>query len=205
VQLAYADALRLAGRTNEARVIYRRLAATSSDAAVASASKRQLGQPSPTPTDEASADEADETQAADASRPAGGAAAATQPRDDASRTPDAPPASPTPQPTAATAPSRASSGSPSEQYQRGLALWPTNRAAAVAEFRSAAERGNSDASYYLGLSIAEGRDPRALKRAELVAAIVHFGRARRGKFRGQSAAYEEQLGRELDRRRNDER
>jgi TPR repeat protein len=84
-------------------------------------------------------------------------------------------------------------------------LWPTNRAAAVAEFRSAAERGNSDASYYLGLSIAEGRDPRALKRAELVAAIVHFGRARRGKFRGQSAAYEEQLGRELDRRRNDER
>jgi hypothetical protein len=80
-------------------------------------------------------------------------------------------------------------------------LWPTNRAAAVAEFRSAAERGNSDASYYLGLSIAEGRDPRALKRAELVAAIVHFGRARRGKFRGQSATYEEQLGRELDRRR----
>jgi hypothetical protein len=80
-------------------------------------------------------------------------------------------------------------------------LWATNRGAAVAEFRAAAERGNNDASYYLGLSIAEGRDPRALKRADLVAAIVHFGRARRGKFRAQAVTYEEQLGRELDRRR----
>jgi tetratricopeptide (TPR) repeat protein len=204
VQLAYADTLRLAGRTNDARAIYRRLAETSSDATVAAASKRQLGQPSPTPLDEEADGEEADIRTADAARTAG----ATTTRDDASRPPDAPSASPTTTTTTtppATAPSRASSGSPSDQYQRGVALWPTNRAAAVSEFRSAAERGNSDASYYLGLSIAEGRDPRSLKRAELVAAIVHFGRARRGKFRGQSATYEEQLGRELDRRRNDER
>jgi tetratricopeptide (TPR) repeat protein len=196
VQLAYADTLRLAGRTTEARVIYRRLAETSSDAAVAAASKRQLAQPTPSPVDEETAGDEAETRTADASRPAG----AATPRDDASQPAAALSASPTPQAPAA-APPRASSGSPSDQFQRGLVLWTTNRAAALAEFRSAAERGNSDASYYLGLSIAEGRDPRSLKRAELVAALVHFGRARRGKFRGQSVTYEEQLGRELDRRR----
>ncbi|HEV2879805.1 MAG TPA: tetratricopeptide repeat protein [Pyrinomonadaceae bacterium] len=206
VQLAYADTLRLAGRTNEARAIYRRLAETSADAQVAAASKRQLGQPAPSPTSEdaAEADNAN-TQLADATRPAtaeGGTSAATPRNGDANRQPDAPTATPTPAPPTSPAPPRASSGSPSDQYQRGVALWTTNRAAAIAEFRAAAGRGNSDASYYLGLSIAEGRDPRTLKRAELVAALVHFGRARRGKFRGQSVTYEEQLGRELDRRRN---
>lgn len=207
VQLAYADALRMAGRSAEARAIYRRLA-TSADADVAAASKRQLGQPTPSPTTDEEVEAAREQALETARGDAVGRA------EDASRT--TPPASalPAPQPTPArvetassststtNAPPRASSGSPSEQYQRGVGLWATNRAAAVAEFRAAAERGNSDASYYLGLSIAEGRDPRALKRAELVAAIVHFGRARRGKFRAQSVSYEEQLGRELDRRRS---
>jgi len=211
VQLAYADTLRLAGRTTDARVIYRRLAENSSDAQVVAASKRQLGQPSPSPTAEDTADA--DAEIADAVRAAGGATAAT--RDDANRPPETSPAAPAPQPTAGRAdggtdassssPPRASAGSPSDQYQRGVALWTTNRGAALAEFRAAADRGNSDASYYLGLSIAEGRDPRTLKRADLVAAIVHFGRARRGKFRSQSVTYEEQLGRELDRRRNDER
>lgn len=215
VQLAYADALRLSGRTLEARSIYRRLAA-SSDAEVANASKQQLGQPTPTPSDE-------DAEAADAhnSETTARETAAARAAEEATRTPDASSALPTPEPSnarnatpttattattasakATTAPAKASSGSPSEQYQRGVGLWATNRAAAVAELRAAAERGNSDASYYLGLSIAEGRDPRALKRAELVAAIVYFGRARRGKFRAQSVAYEEQLGRELDRRRS---
>jgi tetratricopeptide (TPR) repeat protein len=194
VQLAYANALRLAGRTGEARAIYRRLAETSSDEQVAAASKRQLGQPTPTPSEEDAANA--NLQTADAAR--AGEAATT--REQASRPPETASASPTPLPTAT--PSRASSGSPSDQYQRGVALWPTNRTAAISEFRAAAARGNSDASYYLGLSITEGRDPRSLKRADLVAALVHFGRARRGKFRGQSITYEEQLGRELDRRRN---
>ncbi|HEY1403311.1 MAG TPA: tetratricopeptide repeat protein, partial [Pyrinomonadaceae bacterium] len=197
VQLAYADALRLAGRTGEARVIYRRLAETSSDEQVAAASKRQLGQPTPSPTGEDAADADTGLQTADARA---GASPTPSPREQAMRLPETSSASPTPQPT--TTPSRTSSGSPSDQYQRGVALWPTNRTAALSEFRAAATRGNSDASYYLGLSITEGRDPRSLKRADLVAALVHFGRARRGKFRAQSVSLEEQLGRELDRRRN---
>ncbi|HEV7905076.1 MAG TPA: hypothetical protein VGO96_14640 [Pyrinomonadaceae bacterium] len=207
VQLAYADALRLSGRASEARTIYRRLAA-SSDAEVAAASKQQLGLPSPTPADE-------DTEAADAHTETAARETNAARAEETARTPDGSSALPTPDPSstrnappatstttnAPPAPARASTGSPSEQFGRGVGLWATNRAAAVAEFRAAAERGNSDASYYLGLSIAEGRDPRALKRADLVAAIVHFGRARRGKFRAQAATYEEQLGRELDRRR----
>jgi tetratricopeptide (TPR) repeat protein len=208
VQLAYADALRLFGRTSEARVIYRRLAA-SSDPEVASASKQQLGQPTPTPTDEDTETADAHTAEATARETAAARAEETGRTKDASNalpTPDPANARPTPATTATAAtnnaPAKASTGSPSEQYQRGLGLWATNRAAAIAEFRAAAERGNSDASYYLGLSIAEGRDPRSLKRADLVAAIVYFGRARRGKFRAQSVTYEEQLGRELDRRRS---
>ncbi|HEV2801452.1 MAG TPA: tetratricopeptide repeat protein [Pyrinomonadaceae bacterium] len=206
VQLAYADTLRLAGRTNEARTIYRRLAENSSDAQVVAASKRHLGQPSPTPTDEETDDADTGAQTADATRTPG---ATTATREDATRPPETASASPTPPPAAvrgesatdSNAPPRASSGSPSDQYQRGVALWTVNRSAALAEFRASAERGNADASYYLGLSIAEGRDPRVLRRAELVAALVHFGRARRGRFRAQSVTYEDQLGRELDRRR----
>lgn len=211
VQLNYADALRMSGRNAEARVIYRRLA-SSPDAEVASASRQQLAQPTPSPTGEI-VDEA-KAQALETAR-AGGARTP-----EASRTPEAAFATPTPQPPAATAaarpeptaaaaaattaPTKVSRASPSEHYQRGVGLWATNRGAAVAELRSAAERGNADASYYLGLSIAEGRDPRALKRAELVAALVHFGRARRSsRFRAQSITYEEQLGRELDKRRNE--
>ncbi|HEX8456883.1 MAG TPA: tetratricopeptide repeat protein [Pyrinomonadaceae bacterium] len=206
VQLAYADTLRLAGRTAQARAVYQRLAENSSDAQVVAASRRHLGQPSPTPDGEDTDDAANGTQTADATRTAG---ASNATRDDATRTPENASATPAPQPatargesaTESNAPPRASAGSPSEQYQRGVALWTVNRAAALAEFRAAAERGNADASYYLGLGIAEGRDPRALRRAELVAALVHFGRARRGRFRAQSVTYEEQLGRELDRRR----
>ena len=207
VQLAYADALRLSGRASEARVIYRRLAA-STDAEVAAASRQQLGLPSPTPADE-DAEDADAHTAETAARES------TARAEETARTTEGSTALPTPEPSATrnapppttatttnnNAPAKASTGSPSEQYQRGVGLWASNRAAAVAEFRAAAERGNSDASYYLGLGIAEGRDPRALKRAELVAAIVHFGRARRGRFRAQAATYEDQLGRELDRRR----
>jgi tetratricopeptide (TPR) repeat protein len=204
VQLAYADALRLSGRNAEARVIYRRLA-SSPDAKVADASKLQLGQPKPSPTNEA----VDEAKA-QALKTAEATARETN------RTPEASSAPPAPQPSVAagpestaatttTAPRKVSPASPSEHYERGVSLWATNRGAAVAEFRAAAARGNADASYYLGLSVAEGRDPRLLKRAELVAALVHFGQARKGRFRAQSLTYEEQLGRELDRRRNDQR
>jgi tetratricopeptide (TPR) repeat protein len=202
VQLAYADALRLSGRNAEARVIYRRLA-SSPDAKVADASKLQLGQPKPSPTNEA-VDKA-KAQALETAEAAG----ETNRTSEASSAPPAPQPSVTahPESTAATttAPRKVSPASPSEHYERGVSLWATNRGAAVAEFRAAAASGNADASYYLGLSVAEGRDPRLLKRAELVAALVHFGQALKGRFRAQSLTYEEQLGRELDRRRNDQR
>ena len=82
-----------------------------------------------------------------------------------------------------------------------MTLWPQNRAAAVAEFRVAANKGNPDAFYYLGLSIAENKDPSDLKRPELLAALEYFQRARPGKFGAQAQRYENQLGREYDRRR----
>lgn len=197
VQLAYADALRRAGRTAEARTIYRRLA-SSTDAAVARASKQQLRQ-----TERPDADDDGDTaraQAEETEREQARAEANRTAEDNASATlalkPAAPRAEPPPPAT-----SNTSALSPAERYQRGVNLWATNRAAAVMEFRAAAERGHADANYYLGLSLAEGRDPRALKRAELIAALVHFGRARKSKFRAQAATYEDRLGRELDRRR----
>lgn len=200
VQLSYADALRMSGRTGEARKIYRRLA-SSPDAEVAGASKQQLEESAPPPATDENFEGA-EAQPVETGR----APARTE---GLGRTSEASSAPRTSQPSVTrgevTTPAASPdtfARSPSEHYQRGVALWATNRAAAVADFRVAAERGNADASYYLGLSLAEGRDPRTLKRAELVAALVYFGRARKSKFRAQSATYEEQLGRELDRRRS---
>ena len=103
VQLAYADALRLSGRNAEARVIYRRLA-TSTDAQVAAASKRQLGEPTPSPTTDEEAEAARE-QALETARANAGRA------EDASRTTPETSASPAPQPTAARAESASSSSS----------------------------------------------------------------------------------------------
>jgi len=197
VQLSYADALRLAGRAAEARPIYRRLS-SSSDAEVARASRQHIEQLTPPAT--AIAAERNRTQPDDADA---ASAEANRPPESVSLPP------PMPKPSAAreevATPARPESVSPGEHYQRGASLWATNRAAAITEFRAAAEGGNADASYYLGLSLVEGRDPRDLKRADLVAALVHFGRARKSRFRAPAATYEEQLGRELDRRRSAER
>ncbi|MER3427624.1 MAG: hypothetical protein C4334_05925, partial [Pyrinomonas sp.] len=113
---------------------------------------------------------------------------------------------PAPQPTppAVTAPSPLpNTPSPRERFERGVALWSQNRAAALEEFRAASRAGVSDAYYYLGLSIAEGRDPRQLSRAELVSALYYFQMARAGGGRtaAQARRYEERLGQEYDRRR----
>ncbi|MBA3440803.1 MAG: sel1 repeat family protein, partial [Pyrinomonadaceae bacterium] len=91
--------------------------------------------------------------------------------------------------------------SASDSYSRGVQLWSQNRTAAVAEFRQAATSGNPDAYYYLGLSIAEGRDPQTLNRSELLSALEYFQRARGGRFGASARRYEEQLGNEVDRRR----
>ncbi|MGH9943343.1 MAG: hypothetical protein ACRD9R_13420, partial [Pyrinomonadaceae bacterium] len=84
-------------------------------------------------------------------------------------------------------------------------LWAANRSASLAEFRAAASAGHPDANYYLGLGMAEGRDLQTLQRAELVAALGYFQRARSGRFAAQARSYEDQLGREYDKRRKSER
>lgn len=91
---------------------------------------------------------------------------------------------------------------PNEHYNCGVELWMSNRAAAVKEFQAAADGGDPDAYYYLGLNFAEGRDPSTLQRAELVAALRFFQLAQHGRFRVEARSYEELLGKEYDRRRN---
>ncbi len=185
LQLAYADALRLAGRVDNARALYRRLAA-SPLADVARTSKQRLLEASapPPPNETASAPKRNEVTTV---------------------VNNAPPASlapvPTPTRPTAVAPSAPVALSPAEHFQRGVELWSSKRAAAATEFRAAASAGNADAYYYLGLSLAEGRDPHALGRAELVAALDYFQRARASRFSAQARRYEDQLGQEFDRRR----
>lgn len=186
LQLAYADALRLAGRTDDARAVYRRLAA-SPLVDVARTSRQRLAEASapPPPNQTASASTRSNSTTEINNVPPAPASHAPAPTPPEPNTP-APPA-----------PALSSA----DHYQRGVELWPANRAAAANEFRAAAGAGNADAYYYLGLSLAEGRDPHTLGRAELVAALEYFQRARNGRFGAQARRYEDQLGQEFDRRR----
>ena len=188
--LAYADALRLSGRAEEARAIYQKLSATSV-AEVASAARQHLAEiaaaqtaPSPEPT---RPPEAAQSQTTDATQPPPASSVPTPAQQ----------AAPTPAPTT---PAQKTALTPEEHYTRGVSLWSSNRAAALQEFRAAGN--HPDANYYLGLSYVEGRDLRSLNRAALVAALQHFQIARRGRFSGQAQQYERQLGREFDRLRN---
>ncbi len=187
LQLAYANALRLAGRTNDAQALYRRLAA-SPLADVARTSKQRVKELSTATTTDTAAN----APVRDAGTTAANNAQPTPASNTPAPTPPRSPAVPTPVPAAL---------SPAEHYQRGMELWPANRAAAAAEFRAAAAAGNADAYYYLGLNLAEGRDPHALGRAELVSALEYFQRARASHFSAQARRYEDQLGQEFDRRR----
>jgi hypothetical protein len=200
LQLAYADALRLAGRTREAQTLYKRLA-TSRVEEIARASRQQLASTDATNTNAnanknanaahvADAATTNATNAARAIVESSRASAETSHAADANKNSAAPRATPLP-----------ASASPKEHYERGLQLWRANRAAALAEFADAAQKGNPDANYYLGLNLAEGRDPRAMKRGELIAALTYFQRARRSHFAPDARRYEDSLAREYDRRR----
>ncbi len=187
LQLAYADALRLAGRTDNAQALYRRLA-TSPLADVARTSKQHVKELNTTTTSETVTNapmHGAGTTAASNTQPT---PASNMPTPTPPRLPAAPVAAPV-------------ALSPAEHYQRGVELWASNRAAAAAEFRAAAGAGNADAYYYLGLNLAEGRAPHALGRAELVSALAYFQRARASRFSAQAQRYEDQLGQEFDRRR----
>ncbi len=87
--------------------------------------------------------------------------------------------------------------------RRDLDWWSTDRPSATSEFRGAASvGGHPDSYYYRGLSLAEGRDPRALDRSTLLAALEYFQRARPSVYAKQARRYEDRLGKEYDRRRN---
>jgi tetratricopeptide (TPR) repeat protein len=185
LRLSYAEALRLAGRAEEARAVYQRLISSAS-AEIAQSAREQLAKLPPahtTPTPEPGR----------SPRPTPTQMNATPTVTPAMSTP-----TPTPVPTPTPEP-RPVAMTPAEHYARGVELWSSNRAAAVAEFRAA--QSIPDAHYYLGLSIAEGRDPASLNRADLVSALFHFQTAQSGPHGAQARRYADQLGRELDRRR----
>ncbi|HYO62845.1 MAG TPA: tetratricopeptide repeat protein, partial [Pyrinomonadaceae bacterium] len=194
--LSYAEALRLSGKPEEARAFYERLS-TSTFADVASSARQRLS--------ELASAQASPASSPDPQRDAR-AQAAGQPASQPflSPSPQQPPpaqATPTP-PPARVEPTPAPAHTAAEHFARGEQLWSSNRQQALGEFRSAAAKGNTDAYYYLGLAIVQGRDPGSLQRAELVMALQYFQNARRGgRFRAESQRYEDQLGREFDRRR----
>lgn len=194
--LSYADALRLSGRAEEARQLYERLG-SSNAADVAAAARQRLAElpgvaatPAPAPT---------QHQGAQPTPTPGAETASHAP------TPAPPPAQPTPAPPQPTpTPAPPAPASPADRYGRGVQLWTSDRAAALAEFRAAAAGGNPDAHYYLGLAYVEGRGAGSLKRAEVVAALQHFQLAQRGGGRhaSQARGYAQQLEKEFDRLRN---
>ena len=194
-QLSYAEALNLAGRAEEARALLERLS-SSGAADVAAAARQRLSDlasaaaaPTPAPTHEA--------------RPDADQQASAQTQAESAPTPQAtPPPQATPQPT----PQAAGAGlSPDERYRRGVELWGSNRAAAVSEFIAASRGGHPDAYYYLGLNLVEGRDLSTLKRAEVVSALAYFQNAQRGPHAAQSRRYAQQLEKEYDRIRSQQR
>lgn len=198
--LAYAESLRLSGRARDAQEFYRRLAA-SPVADVANAARQHLSEfASLAPTPSASPDPArDERDALNQNR------AVQTPQSVAQSSPTLAP-QPTPAivvnapPTAP--PARTENLSGGEHFKRGEQLWSSNRAAALSEFRAATGKGNRDAYYYLGLAVIEGKDPRTLHPALLGAAYQYFQNAMRsGKFRSEARRYEQLLGDEVDRRR----
>ncbi len=187
----YAEALRRSGLADEARAVYQRLA-SSPDPEVSGRAQRLLeesarAQPTPAPTQVPGAQPSP--------TPGVEIAAVIQPA------PTPVPAQPTPPPPTPT-PAPPAPASPSERYGRGVRLWPSNRGAALEEFRAAAAGGNFDAHYYLGLAYVEGRNAGSLKRAEVVAALQHFQLAQRGgQHASQARGYAQQLEKEFDRLR----
>lgn len=183
--LSYADALRQAGRADEARAVYQKLSSATQPEIAAAARQRlaELAQPTPTPSP-------------------GQKNSTATPTPNTTPTPQTtptPPSAPTPQPTPPPQPTRPPELSPTESYQRGVQLWSSNRGEALALFRRAAQAGNPDAHYYLGLSYVEGRDLSRLNRAEIVAALAHFQHAQRGQNAARARQLAQQLEKEFDR------
>jgi DNA-binding SARP family transcriptional activator len=204
LQLAYADALRLSGREHEAQSLYKRLA-NSRVGEVARASRQQLADANANESKNTNAN-ADTNSNVNRAQSAGANVNSSNSAAHEARTVETPRAG---EAGSGATQSRTSSAtlpadaSPHDHYERGVQLWRTNRAAALTEFGAASQRGNADADYYLGLNLAEGREPRALKHAELLAALTFFQNARRSHFSADARRYEDALVREYDRRRSE--
>jgi tetratricopeptide (TPR) repeat protein len=184
-RLQYADALRLAGRTDEARPIYQQLARSNTPPIAQAARERLAGfataEPVPSRLPSASPSPGEERVALDPNR-------------QVTAIPTPPVMTQIPAPT----PRQAAATTPAEHYERGVQLWSSNRAAALNEFRAA---GTPDARYYLGLNSVENRNLQSLNQAALIGALGHFSAARGGRFSAQAARYHQQLTQEFDRRR----
>jgi tetratricopeptide (TPR) repeat protein len=176
--LDYAQALILAGHTEEARAIYQRVAASSQPDA-ASKAKQQLAQLPLMPSANANAN-------------ANTQATPRDPRADQTENHNAPAQPTPPQPT----PSAPAAPTPSPTVQPTPAPQPTpandNRAPVT----------DADAYYERGMNIVRGRDLKALPRAELLQALEYFQRALGGTRRAEAARQIQILGREYDRRKN---
>lgn len=148
------------------------------------------------PNSQAEQNVAPEFSATTQTRPAGNPLPGTATKSFAGAGTPADAGKPTPQKQAAQARTAA------EHFTRGEQLWSSSRQQAVAEFLAAADKGSADAYYYLGLAMLQGRDLSSLQRGDLETALQYFKEARRGsRFRAEARRYEDQLGREFDRRR----
>jgi tetratricopeptide (TPR) repeat protein len=191
--LGYADALIMAGKVKEAEAIYQRLSSSSSQD-IASIAKKHLAMIKEKSTAQIQKIVSKETQ----KRLILTELPQSVPTPNIGEILSSP--SPTPTPEASSPPKEFT---PIERYNRGVELWSQNRAAAVIEFQAA--KNVPDAHYYLGLVIAEGRDPSSLSRAELVSALLHFQIAQNSRHGTQSRQYADQLGLEYDRRKRQQK
>ena len=178
--LDYAQALLLAGRTEEARSIYQRLAASGSPE-TADKAKRQLAQLPLLPSANANANANANAQAPP-----------REPRVDQTENSNAE-APPTPQPTPSASPTPAPTVQPT----------PAPTPASTPANNNSAQQTDADADshYDRGMNIIRGRDLKSLPRAELLQALGYFQRAQSGTHRAEASRYVQQLGREYDRRK----
>lgn len=194
--LSYADALRLSERETEARALYERLAA-SPLTDVAHTARQKLAElgvsPSPSASPELAVKGRENLNRNSAAQPTPSPVLPTVTQ-----------ATPAPAPTSVTPPPPTPAPAPLtavEHFSRGESLWRSNRSAALGDFRAAAGKGHRDAYYYLGLAIVEGRDPKDLSRPQLLQAMQYFQNARGGRFAAQANQYDNRLGLEFDRRK----
>jgi tetratricopeptide (TPR) repeat protein len=177
-RLEYADALRLAGYTDDARAVYQKME-SSAPPDLARAATKHLSELTP----------AKQTNIAANIEPARAVESPTRDmRTEVARS--RPSESPTPLASPSPSPALASSA---PQEKRAPETLPRNSVAQT----------DADAYYFQALSIVNGREPKKLPRPELLRALQLFQNAantKGGAHREQAQKYADQLGREFDRR-----